>query len=79
LAWIAVKLCFASRRKSGMLMTLRKSIIGIFLFGLQLGVALYFNASIDLKIVVALALPTLAFILYKYVSNKYGDDRDPMP
>jgi len=52
-------------------MTLRRSLIGIVLFAVQLGVALYFNTSIDLKIVLVLALPTLAYVVYKYVNKKY--------
>jgi hypothetical protein len=52
-------------------MTLRNSIIGILLFAIQLGVAIFFNTSIDLKVVVVLAIPTLAYILYKYFTKKY--------
>ncbi|MEJ1239679.1 hypothetical protein WBG78_16200 [Chryseolinea sp. T2] len=59
-------------------MTLQKSIIGIVLFAVQLGIAIYFNASVDLKVVVALAIPTLAYILYKYFSKKYDQDAGPI-
>ena len=59
-------------------MTLQKSIIGILLFAVQLGIALYFNASIDLKIVLALGLPTLGYVLYKYFSKKYDEDAGPI-
>jgi hypothetical protein len=52
-------------------MTLWKSILGIVLFIAQLCIALYFNVSVDLKILVSLALPTLAYIVYKYLTRKY--------
>ena len=52
-------------------MTLRKSILGIFLFAVQVSIAIYYNPSVDLKLVVAIFIPTLAFIIYKFVTRKY--------
>lgn len=52
-------------------MTLRKSILGILLFAVQMSIAIYYNPSIDLQLIVAISIPTLAFIIYKLVTRKY--------
>ncbi len=50
---------------------MKKIIIGIVFFLAQISLAIFYNGTIDLKIVIAISLPVFAFILYKYFSGKY--------
>lgn len=55
-------------------MTVRRSIIGIFLFAAQIGIATFYGESIDLKIVIILGVLTFGYILYKFINKKYDSD-----
>jgi len=50
---------------------MKKTIIGIILFLLQISLAIYFNKSIDLTVVVSIAVVTFCLVIYNAVNNKY--------
>lgn len=50
---------------------MKKTIIGIILFLLQISLAIFYNGTIDLKIIISVAVVTLAYILYNYFNKKY--------
>lgn len=50
---------------------MKKTIIGIIFFLLQISLAIFYNGTIDLKIIIALSIITFAYILYNYFNKKY--------
>jgi hypothetical protein len=51
---------------------MKKTIIGIILFLLQISVALYFSQSIDLIVIAGIAVVMSILIIYKQLNNKYS-------
>jgi len=51
---------------------MKKTIIGIILFLLQISLAIYFNKSIDLTVVISIALITFCLVIYNLSNNKYS-------
>jgi len=56
---------------------MKKTIIGIILFALQIGLALYYNQTVDLIYVAGIAAVTFIYILYKYFSGAYRAQSTP--
>lgn len=50
---------------------MKKTIIGIILFLLQISLAIFYNKTIDLLVVSGIAAVTFVYILYKYFNKKY--------
>jgi uncharacterized protein YxeA len=50
---------------------MKKTITGIIFFLLQISLAIFYNGTIDLKIVLAVALVTFVYILYNFYKKKY--------
>ena len=50
---------------------MKKTIFGIILFLFQIGLALFYNGTIDLLIISGVAVLTFAYILYNYFHKKY--------
>jgi ABC-type uncharacterized transport system permease subunit len=53
---------------------MKKIILGIILFIIQISLALFYNDSIDLKIVLGITILTFAFILYKLKNKKITNE-----
>jgi hypothetical protein len=51
---------------------MKKTIIGIIFFLLQISLAIFYNGTIDLKIIISVAILTFAYILYNYLTKKYA-------
>jgi len=50
---------------------MKKTILGIALFLLQIGLAVFYNGTIDLLILAGVSLVAFAYILYNYFTKKY--------
>lgn len=50
---------------------MKKTLIGIILFLAQISLAIFYNSTIDLLVVMGVAIITFAVILYKYFTKKY--------
>jgi len=50
---------------------MRKTIVGIIFFLLQISLAIFYNDTIDLKIIIGISIIVFAFILYKFFTKKY--------
>ncbi len=50
---------------------MKKTIIGIIFFLLQISLAIFYNGTVDLKIIIIASVLTFAYILYNYFRNKY--------
>jgi putative effector of murein hydrolase len=50
---------------------MKKILIGIILFLIQISMALYYGASIDLIIIFGISVVGFAYILYHYFNKKY--------
>ncbi|WP_186292608.1 hypothetical protein [Mucilaginibacter corticis] len=48
-----------------------KTILGIILFLVQIGLALFYNQTVDLIYIAVFAVLTFVYILYKYFTGKY--------
>jgi hypothetical protein len=48
-----------------------KTIFGIVLFLLQISLAIFYNRTIDLVIIAAIAVSIFIYILYKYFTRAY--------
>jgi hypothetical protein len=51
---------------------MKKTIAGIFLFAGQLGLAIFYNHTIDLVLIAFMVSLLMLYILYKYFRGKYG-------
>ena len=49
---------------------MKKPIIGIVLFLLQISLALFYNNTFDLKFIFGLAIISTLYLLYKLIKNK---------
>lgn len=49
-----------------------KTIFGIILFLVQIGLALFYNQTVDLIYILVFAALTFMYILYKYFTGKYN-------
>jgi hypothetical protein len=52
-------------------MTITKSILGIVMFAIQISIAAFYSATIDLKVIMGLGSVTFGYILYKFFTKKY--------
>ena len=50
---------------------MKKTIIGIILFLIQISLAIFYNKTIDLIVVSGIATVTFVYILYNYFNKKY--------
>jgi hypothetical protein len=50
-----------------------KTIFGIVFFLIQISLAIFYNDTIDLKIVAGLSLLVFLYILYKFITKKYDN------
>lgn len=50
---------------------MKKTITGIIFFILQISLAIFYNGTIDLKIIFGISVLTFAYILYNYFTKKY--------
>jgi hypothetical protein len=50
---------------------MKKTIVGIIIFLLQIGLAIFYNGTIDLLIIAALSVLVFIYILYNYFNKKY--------
>lgn len=50
---------------------MKKTIIGIILFLIQISLAIFYNRTIDLIIIIILAVATFGYILYNHHKGKY--------
>ena len=50
---------------------MQKTIFGIILFLMQISLAIFYAQTIDLLVVISIAIVTFAYILYKYFNKEY--------
>ena len=50
---------------------MKKTIFGIILFLFQISLAIFYNKTIDLVIIISIATLTLVYIIYNYFNKKY--------
>ncbi len=50
---------------------MKKTIIGIIFFLVQISLAIFLNSTIDLKIVLGISIILFVYILYNYFTKKY--------
>lgn len=50
---------------------MKKTILGIVLFLLQIGLAIFYNDTIDLLLIAVVSLLAFAYILYNFFAGKY--------
>lgn len=50
---------------------MKKTIAGIIFFLVQIGLAIFYNRTIDLVIVASVALMFFFYVLYNYFSKRY--------
>lgn len=51
---------------------MKKTIAGIIIFAVQLGLAIFYNRTIDLVIVAILAIALIVYVARKYAIGNYG-------
>jgi len=50
---------------------MKKTIFGIILFLLQIGLAIFYNGTIDLLIIAGISALMFIYIIYNYFNKKY--------
>ena len=53
------------------LQKMKKTIFGIVLFLVQISLAIFYNKTIDLVVIITISIFTFGYILYKYFTKKY--------
>jgi hypothetical protein len=50
---------------------MKKTIFGIILFLMQISLAIFYNSTIDLVVIISIAFLTFGYILYRYFRKDY--------
>jgi hypothetical protein len=50
---------------------MKKTIFGIILFLMQISLAIFYNSTIDLVVIISIAILTFGYILYRYFRKDY--------